>query len=262
MIIDQTPQGTPEWLALRRGKITGTRLKEVMGTANAKLALTAELIAEEGAYSDVEMKEMLHKATQVAQEAVIADTQIVEEEVVFQSANKDNTKSAAMKRGNEKEPEAIALFERQTGKKVTSTGLCIHDKHNWLALSPDGFIADEHGVFTEGIEVKSPNSKTAILYKLVNMIDNKELGITPAKKSVLEVPPEYIWQCVHYFIVNEDLKKLHFGVYDDRFKDDKNKLTMVVLDRENEELQDLISKATVALLVFRTNWLKWKEVVV
>lgn len=46
MVIVNVEQGTPEWLEARRGVITGTRLKSVMGRADTRRGLIYELISE------------------------------------------------------------------------------------------------------------------------------------------------------------------------------------------------------------------------
>ena len=53
--------------------------------------------------------------------------------------------------GTEKEPDAIADYERITGNVVTATGLHTHPEHTWLAGSPDG-LCGLRGM----IEVKCP----------------------------------------------------------------------------------------------------------
>ena len=101
-------QGTREWLEARKGKITGTRLKDVLKTDN--LPLIYELIAELG--SDE-----------------------IEETFV----------SKAMERGKNCEPVAISLYQHMTGVVIDSVGFCISEENDFLALSPDGFTADRTG---------------------------------------------------------------------------------------------------------------------
>jgi hypothetical protein len=75
------------------------------------------------------------------------------------------------------------------------------------------------------------------------------------------VPADYKWQIVQYFLVNADLLKLYFLVYDARFIDSKEKLYIVEVERSNELVQDAVKEAKEALERFRADWLKWREIV-
>jgi hypothetical protein len=222
-VIKELEQGSPEWHDARRCKVTGTKLKSVMGTPYARFELACELIAEEG----TEQSDILRPTTE-------------------------------MERGTAEEEFAIKLFEKQTGKTVEQVGMCISSEYEWLTLSPDGLIKKD-GKYSEAIEVKSPKSKTVIRYKLSNLVDHKELGLTPAKKPFLGVPADYKWQCVDYFLVNPDLRTLYFVWYDERFIDGELKLNIVELKWENEILQDAIHEARTALEDFRKKWVKWRS---
>ena len=226
MKIINIKQNTLEWQKMRMEKITGTKLAKVMGTPYAQLELIAELIAECGT-----------------------------------ERNKEFIQTTSMERGSAEEEFAIKLFEKETGKKTTEVGICISDEFDWLTLSPDRLILDEKESCTEAVEAKCPNSATAIKYKIMNMIDNKETKLTPAKQPFLGVPSEYKWQVVQYFLVNPDLRKLYFVVYDERFIDPQAKLYIVEVNWENELLQEVITEAKEALITFREKWLAWKEIV-
>ncbi len=226
IIINHFEQGTKEWHDHRRGKITGTKLDDVMGTQLARIQLIAELIAEEG----------------TEQSNIINPTQ-------------------EMERGNAEEDFAIKLFEQQTGKTVERVGACQSDVYDWLMLSPDGLIRDSKGLYSEAIEIKAPKSQTAIFYRMVNMIPQDELKLPKSKTNILGIPQDYIWQVVNYFLVNENLKKLYFGVYDVRFIEDDKKLYIVEVERSNEILQDMIKQAEEALKLFRSDWLKYRDII-
>lgn len=146
------------WLAARRGKITGSRLKDiVVKRGTGKKIGYYELIAERlGIPADGE---------------------------------------DSMERGTRLEPEAIALFEQETGKKVdTSLVIWTRDDNDSIAISPDGFIGK-----TEAVEAKCLSSARHI-----------EAYLTQ------EVPDEYEYQKLQYFVVNDKLKTLYFCFYDPR----------------------------------------------
>lgn len=82
-MIHEIEQGTDSWKELRKGRITGTRLKEVMGRYSSKLIY--EMIAEK--YED-----------------------------------KNSYQTSDMAEGVLKEPWAIDKYEEETGQKVTTVG--------------------------------------------------------------------------------------------------------------------------------------------
>jgi exodeoxyribonuclease (lambda-induced) len=101
-------QGTKQWLEARKGKITGTRLKDVLKADN--LPVIYEMIAELGS-DEIE----------------------------------ETFTTKAMERGKNCEPIAISLYQHMTGVVIDSVGFCISEDNEMLALSPDGFTADRTG---------------------------------------------------------------------------------------------------------------------
>lgn len=223
-VIKDIEQGSQEWHDLRRCKVTGTKLDDVMGTPLARLQLIAELIAEEG----TEQSKILRPTLE-------------------------------MERGTSEEVFAIKKYENKHLKKVNKVTMCISDDFDWFGYSPDGLIKDKSGKYTEGIEVKNPDSKTLIFAKMVNMIP--ELPISKSKQSFLGIPPDYKWQVVASFLVNKDQKKLHFIIHDARFIDDEAKLYVIDVERNDPLLQEAMEEATEELIRFRKDWLAYKEVV-
>ena len=149
-----------EWLAARLGKITGSRLKNIIvKRGTGKKIGYYELIAER----------------------------------IGLPADGENP----MDRGHRLEEEAIERFEKMTDKKVDcSLVLWVSDNNENIALSPDGVIGE-----IEAVEVKCLSSARHIEAYLTG-----------------EIPEEYRYQGLQYFIVNEKLEKLHFCFYDPRLK--------------------------------------------
>lgn len=224
-IITGIEQGTKEWQDHRRCKVTGTKLDSVMGSPLDRVNLIAELIAEEAT-----------------------------EQTKFVRPTEE------MERGTAEEVFAVKMFEEVTGKKVDRICICLSEEFDFLALSPDGLIGKK-GKYTEAIEVKCPNSQTAVFNRLANMIPNEELGLAKSKQTFLGIPAQYKWQAVNYFLVNEDLQTLYFTTYDARFIDEKEKLYIVEVKRDSEQMQEAINQAREALIKFRADWLRWKEIV-
>jgi hypothetical protein len=102
MIEVDVEQGSIEWLTMRLGKVTGTRLKNVFKSDN--LTLIDELISE-----------------------II--TNEVEETFV----------NSSMQRGKDLEPIAKSIYEQVKGIEIENVGFCISEEIDILAFSPDGF---------------------------------------------------------------------------------------------------------------------------
>lgn len=149
-------QGTSEWHHIRKGKITGTTLKAIMGTPKARQDAVYEIIAE--------------------RLTVGVD---------------DGEYENAMERGSRLEPDAIAMFELETGKSVDRIGFAEDDTNPMIANSPDGLIGDN-----EAVEAKCMGGKNHVKLWLTNLI-----------------PDEYYWQVIQYFVVNPNLQKLYFIGY-------------------------------------------------
>ena len=226
MKILQIEQGTKEWHDARRAMVTGTKLDDVMGTQLARLQLICELIAEE--------------ATEQTKQIKVTE---------------------AMERGTNEEEFAVKLYEEITGEKLVRGGMWKSDEFDFLLHSPDASLVNENGDVLRALEIKNPDSKTVIFDRLINLVPSDELGLTKSKIPFLGVPQDYKWQVVNYFLTNEKLEQLDFGIHDARFIDPKAKLSIVTIKRENEILQDAIAEARKALIAFREDWLRLKEVV-
>lgn len=222
-IIRDIEQGTKEWHDLRRAKVTGTKLGEVMGSPLDQVKLISELIAEEG----------------------------TEQTKAFRP-------TPEMERGTAEEEFALRAFMKETGKKVEKVTMIISDEMPWLGVSPDGLILDKKTKkYTEQVEIKNPNSSTMILYKMGALGKSTTLS----KKHICGVPVDYWWQVVASFLVNEDLERMHFMVYDARFKDDTHKMFVNTVERNCKEMQDALKEVSLELSIFREEWMNYKDAV-
>ena len=126
MKIHEVEQRSQEWLNLKLGAISGTRLKGVM--ANNNLPLIYELLAEEF--------------------AGLQDPIFVND---------------AMQRGIDMEVVAKAEYESLTFNKVEDIGFIECTSIDGVGLSPDGLVKVE-GVYKGAVEIKCPNSKKHLEY--------------------------------------------------------------------------------------------------
>lgn len=124
-------QGTDEWHQLRKGKVTGTYLKSIMGTPKARQEAIYEMIAERLTIG-------------------------IESETTWENA---------MDRGLRLEDDAITLFEFETGKQVERTGFCEDDTNPLIANSPDGLIGEN-----EAVEVKCLEGKKHVKAWLTGLV--------------------------------------------------------------------------------------------
>lgn len=125
-IIEEMEQGSKEWHDLRLGKITASKMAEVLskgrGTAPSKLA-------------EAYMMELL--AERLTGEA------------------KPFFENDAMRWGTETEPQARAMYELNSGLDVKEVAFIERDE--FTGVSPDGLIGD-----TGMIEIKCPTTITQI----------------------------------------------------------------------------------------------------
>ena len=122
-------QQTPEWFAARLGKVTASRIADVMATiksgeAAARTNYRAELVAER-----------------------------------LSGKSDDGFTSAAMERGTELEPFARAAYEAKRLVLVDQTDFVDHPSIPMAGASPDGLVSDL-GL----VEIKCPNTSTHIGY--------------------------------------------------------------------------------------------------
>ena len=120
-------QGSPEWFAARLGKVTASKVSDVVaktksGWGASRANYMAALIAE--------------RLTQTPA---------------------DSFSNAAMQWGTEQEPLARVAYEFFTGRDVEQVGFVDHPSIPMTGASPDGLVGED-GL----VEIKCPNTATHI----------------------------------------------------------------------------------------------------
>lgn len=120
-------QGSPEWFLQRLGKVTASRLSDVLakiknGEAAARASYRAELVAER-----------------------------------LTGKSAEGFTNASMKWGTECEPLARAAYEAETDLMVTEVGMVPHPRIAMTGASPDGLVGSV-GL----LEIKCPETKSHI----------------------------------------------------------------------------------------------------
>jgi putative phage-type endonuclease len=124
-MIETIIQGSEAWLKMRMGKVTASRVADVIAKTKSGPSASRENYCVELA---------LERITGVRQESFSND---------------------AMKWGSETEPLARPAYEAKTGALVEEVGMVAHPTIAMSGASPDGLI-DADGL----VEIKCPNSST------------------------------------------------------------------------------------------------------
>lgn len=133
-------QKSPEWFAHRLGRVTASKIADVMaqtksGPGAARKNYMAALVAE-----------------RLTGEAP------------------DGFSNAAMQWGTDQEPDARAAYEFVTDASVSEVGFIDHPTIEMAGCSPDGLVGD-----LGMVEIKCPNTATHIETLLTGAIDGKYL---------------------------------------------------------------------------------------
>lgn len=125
--MEQIIQGTPEWFAIRAGKVTASRIADLTaktksGPSASRETYMGELIAERLTGNTVEM-----------------------------------FKSTAMQWGTDNEPAARANYAYHCNTEIVEIGFVDHPRIGMSGASPDGQVNDD-GL----VEIKCPNTSTHV----------------------------------------------------------------------------------------------------
>lgn len=120
-------QGSEEWLAARIGKVTASRVADVMAKTKTGPAASRK---------NYMMDLLCQRLT---------------------GAGEQSFTNAAMQRGTELEPVARSAYEIHKGVMVEEVGLIDHPEIAGFAASPDGLVGDDGMV-----EIKCPNTATHV----------------------------------------------------------------------------------------------------
>jgi putative phage-type endonuclease len=114
----QVEQGSEKWKALRRGRITASRMGDVLAGKDTRR------------YIDYRM--------QLALELL--------------GHKEDEEQAKWMLHGKQMEPHIREAYAKKFDREVTADVFCISEKYDWLGCSPDGLVLPDHN---RAIEIKS-----------------------------------------------------------------------------------------------------------
>ena len=140
-------EANPEWLEMRKGKLTGSKILSIVQPTNG----------------------LLKANKQTVMKAVY--TVVAELETGF--SQEGDYKSPAMEHGTETESEANREFKKARGLEAwyNSIGFIEREDLPYIGLSPDDIRSDR----IEGLEIKCPTSTTHVMIHHTNKIPNEWL---------------------------------------------------------------------------------------
>jgi putative phage-type endonuclease len=124
-------QGSPEWLAIRLGKVTASRITDVLAKGKSGEAATRE---------DYRTELLVQRLTNEPGESFT---------------------NAAMEWGTQTEPMARIAYEAHANVFVEQVAFVDHPTIEWFGCSPDGLVGE-----TGLLEIKCPASKNHLKYLL------------------------------------------------------------------------------------------------
>lgn len=130
MIVHDIEQRSEAWFKARLGRLTGSTASDMLATIKS---------GEAAVRRDLRVRLVVERLTGRTQE--------------------DGYTNAAMQRGTEKEPDALAAYEASTGLVAWPIGFLAHDDL-MAGCSPDGLVDDGAGL----LELKCPKSATHLSY--------------------------------------------------------------------------------------------------
>jgi putative phage-type endonuclease len=154
---EQVTQGTPEWRLLRCGKVTASRVADVMATRRDG--------TEAAARRDYRVEILTERLTGIPSEY--------------------DFETADMRWGKQQEPFARLAYEALRGVHVGQIPFAQHPSIKWAGASPDGLVGDD------GLcEIKCPRSYTHLGYILAGVVPE---DYKPQMSWQLACMPEREW---------------------------------------------------------------------
>lgn len=170
-------QGSQEWLSARAGKITASRMSDVISCMAPKSALC---LIEHGGIAKVlgNGAQAIKEAARLTAEGKRVEQAVYEyprsesfERYAYEIATEiliegplATVKTKAMEKGTEREQMARAAYEIETGNIVQEVGFIEYKRDRMVGASPDGLVLDDGGV-----EIKCPEPLKHTLTLLYGM---------------------------------------------------------------------------------------------
>jgi hypothetical protein len=168
-VIPQLTQGSPEWLAMRKGRPTASRFSDIVTAAKGELSKSAKGYAHE-----------------LIGECFVPDYEY-------------GQPTWSMQRGTTLEPDARMHFATQqasSGQEIREVGFVLSDD-GVCGCSPDCLIWDAaKGAYVAGVEIKCPSPKVHIGWLLDGALPDEHKQQVHGSMAVTGLS---VWHFVSYF---------------------------------------------------------------
>ena len=173
-------QGSEQWLAMRRGRPTASRFKDIITAQKGDLSKSskgyiAELIGE-----------------------------------CFCPEWVDFDGNKFTDRGTELEPEARKAYEMHTGYSVVEVGFCTRED-GFVGCSPDGLICGPKNNWRHGVEIKCPSPKVHVGWMIDGTLPDEHKQQVHGSMAVTGL------DCWHFFSYFPGMKPFHVVVTRDDY---------------------------------------------
>ena len=219
MIVDNIEQRSAAWHRLRMGKITGSKVADLMGKGRNK--------------DDVFSQTAKSYIFQLAGERLFNE-QFLNDDDIFQSyIDQVNVTTKAMQWGIDMEEEAKNLLKKldiARGWEMADVANCSHDEIKNFAASPDALVYDRKKIIS--IEVKCPS--IAVHTKYMSEIKDGQ--------TLLQVEPKYYWQVMAEMSCSK-AEEARFVSYNPWLS---KPIHVVLIERDEEAIKQLEERVILA----------------
>jgi hypothetical protein len=127
------------WIAARVGRITGSRIDDLLAPPTTRASTR---------------KGVAYPAGSEAQSKADYRRELIVERIYGRSA--DHVTTQYMRDGSDREPFARMMYEAEMQMAVEQVGFVLHPEWDWFGCSPDGIIPE----LKRGLELKCPTEAT------------------------------------------------------------------------------------------------------
>jgi len=174
-------QGTDDWLKMRLGKVTGSRIKDVLSKGR-------------GSKPSLTRKSYIYE--------LVAERLCTEP--------KEQTRARSLAWGNDVEQYAREAYEIKSGNIVKQVDFIDHKTIPWVGCSPDGLV---NGV--GGVEMKCPYDPAVHIKTIAEGMDPDHMPQVQFNMWVCE------WQWCDFISYDPRIQSEHLRLYIERIKPDE-----------------------------------------